>query len=88
MDLGPFGRVSTDGPTHRSTRRRYTDNGELLRPNEVQRLLRVGRSKVYEMIARGELPVVRIGRAVRIPRHALDEWIAERTTGGQSGRAA
>jgi putative molybdopterin biosynthesis protein len=64
------------------------DDDELLRPVEVQRLLRVGRSKVYEMIARGELPVVRIGRVVRIPRRELERWIAERTTGWQSGRAA
>jgi putative molybdopterin biosynthesis protein len=64
------------------------DDDELLRPVEVQRLLRVGRSKVYEMIARGELPVVRIGRVVRIPRRELEQWIAERATGWQSGRAA
>ena len=29
---------------------------ELLRPDEVRAILRIGRSKVYEMIARGELP--------------------------------
>ena len=64
------------------------NDSELLRPGDVQRLLRIGRSKVYEMIARGELPVVGIGRAVRIPRHELEGWIAERTTGGQSDKAA
>ena len=64
------------------------EDSELLRTDDVQKLLRIGRSKLYEMIAHGELPVVRIGRAVRIPRHELERWIAERTTGGQSGRAA
>ena len=63
-------------------------DGELLRPGEVQMILRIGRSKLYEMIAREELPVVRIGRAVRIPRRELERWIAERTTGGQPPRAA
>jgi excisionase family DNA binding protein len=61
---------------------------ELLRPDEVQRILRVGRSKVYDMIAREELPVIRIGRAVRIPRGALERWIEERTTGWRSVEAA
>jgi excisionase family DNA binding protein len=61
---------------------------ELLRPLEVQKILRIGRSKLYEMIARQELPVVRIGRAVRIPRRELEQWIAEHTTRGQSSRAA
>ncbi len=44
------------------------NDDELLRLAEVQKVLRIGRSKLYEMIARGDLPVVRIGRAVRIPR--------------------
>jgi excisionase family DNA binding protein len=61
---------------------------DLLRPDEVRRLLQIGRSKVYEMIAHGELPVTRIGRVVRIPRVELERWIAERTTGCQSDRAA
>jgi excisionase family DNA binding protein len=64
------------------------EHTELLRPHEVQMLLRIGRSKVYEMIAHGELPVVRIGRAVRIPRRELERWIAEHTIGGHSSRAA
>jgi excisionase family DNA binding protein len=61
---------------------------ELLRPEDVQSILRIGRSKVYEMIAHGELPVVRIGRAVRIPRDELERWVAEHTTGWESDRAA
>jgi excisionase family DNA binding protein len=51
----------------------------LLRVEEVARMLGIGRSTVFEMIGRRELPVLRIGRLVRVPRHALDEWIAERT---------
>jgi len=53
----------------------------LLRTEEVARLLSIGRTKVYELIGRGELPVVRIGRSVRIPRRALEEWIRERAAG-------
>ncbi|MDQ6636639.1 MAG: helix-turn-helix domain-containing protein [Candidatus Dormibacteraeota bacterium] len=30
------------------------------------------------MIRQGELPVLRIGRLVRIPRSELDKWITER----------
>jgi len=50
----------------------------LLRAEEVARLLGVGRTKVYELMATGELPAARIGRLVRVPRPALDCWIAER----------
>ncbi len=49
----------------------------LLRPEEAARVLRVGRSKLYSLVARGELPVIRVGaRGVRIPAGALNEWIA------------
>ena len=54
-------------------------SGELLRAQEVARILGVGRSKAYELMLRGELPVIRIGRLVRVPRHGLDKWIADRT---------
>jgi putative molybdopterin biosynthesis protein len=49
----------------------------LLTAEEVAHELRLGRSKVFEMLARGELPRVRIGRAVRIRRTDLERWVAE-----------
>ncbi len=52
---------------------------ELLRADEAARVLGIGRSKVFEMLRAGELPVVRMGRSVRIPRQALSAWIAART---------
>jgi len=51
----------------------------LVRAEEAARLLGLGRTRVFEMFARGELPTVRIGRSVRVPRGALEAWIAERT---------
>ncbi len=54
----------------------------LLRAEEVAHLLGIGRSKVYELIAAGELPVVRVGRSLRVNRLALERWIEDRTRGG------
>ncbi len=51
----------------------------LLRAEEVAELLGLGRTKVFEMIAAGELPTVRIGRCVRIPRVALEQWVSSLT---------
>ena len=48
----------------------------LLEAAEVARLLGIGRTKVYELIARREIPVVCIGRCVRVPRQQLQTWIA------------
>lgn len=54
---------------------------ELLRPEGVQKILRIGRSKVNERSA-GELPVLRIGRVVRVSRRELERWIEESNSGG------
>lgn len=37
----------------------------------------VGRSFLYEAMKRGELPYVKIGSARRIPKRALEEWLAK-----------
>jgi excisionase family DNA binding protein len=49
--------------------------------NDIANLLRIGRSKAFAMMAKGELPVVRFGRSVRVPRHALYGWIESKTSG-------
>jgi excisionase family DNA binding protein len=47
----------------------------LLRIEEVAEILRLGRSKTYDLVARGELPGVRFGRSVRVPAAALRRWL-------------
>jgi excisionase family DNA binding protein len=52
------------------------------RPREVAPRLGVSIPTVYRWIERGELPSIRIGRAVLVPAEGLRLWIASRTTGG------
>lgn len=40
--------------------------------DEWRRIVRVGRSAAYEMVRRGDLPVLRVGRLLRIPRSAIE----------------
>lgn len=54
----------------------------LLRPIEAAELLGVSRSKIYELLAAGELPVVRVGPAMRVPLHELRGWIARQVSSG------
>lgn len=54
----------------------------LLTVSEAARRLALGRATTYRLVQLGELPCVRIGRAVRVPAQALELWIATRTTGG------
>jgi excisionase family DNA binding protein len=48
----------------------------LLRPIEAAEAIGVGRSKIYELLASGELPSIRVGSSVRVPVDALRAWIA------------
>ena len=54
------------------------DNGaqQVLKVKEVAGELRVGINQAYELIQRGEIRSVRIGRAVRVTRSALEEFLA------------
>lgn len=51
----------------------------LLRPKRAFELLDISRSTGYAMLASGELPSVRIGRAVRVPVDELKAWIRRQT---------
>jgi excisionase family DNA binding protein len=56
------------------------DRGQiLLDAPQVAALLGIGRTKVYELIATRQIPVIPIGRCVRVPRDGLRAWIASRT---------
>jgi len=55
------------------------DHPLLVDSREVARLLGISRTKAFEMMARAEIPVVRIGRCVRVPREGLAAWIASKT---------
>ena len=56
------------------------------RPAEAAEALQVSRSKVYELMNRGEIPWVRVGRVRRVPVEALRQLIrtrvVDRTRGG------
>ena len=51
----------------------------LLNADQVAKMLGMGRTKVYEMIAAEELPVITIGTSKRVPRDRLLRWIERNT---------
>lgn len=50
---------------------------EYLKVPEVAGILRIARSRAYELVADGEIPSVRIGCSIRVNRKALDKWLEE-----------
>ena len=55
------------------------DSSLLLTVLEAAGVLRISRNLAYELVARGELPAVRLGRVIRVPRHGLEQWIARQS---------
>lgn len=58
---------------------RPDDPPALLRPDEAAHLLSIGRSKLYQLMAAGAIPTVRIGKSVRVPRVGLLAWVERNT---------
>jgi excisionase family DNA binding protein len=44
--------------------------------DEVAKLLRIGRISAYQAIERGDIPSIRIGRRILVPRLAFHEMLA------------
>ena len=47
----------------------------LYRVDEVCEILGLSRSKVYELVANGDIPMLKIGRSARVSRAALEKWL-------------
>jgi excisionase family DNA binding protein len=43
--------------------------------SEAQRYVGLGRTKLWELVSAGEVEAAKIGRAVRINRRSLDEYM-------------
>ena len=57
----------------------------LLRPAEAAEAIGIGRSKVYELLASGDLPSIRIGGVIRVPVTSLHAWIEGKLAEGGEG---
>ena len=53
----------------------------LYRPSEAAEAIGVSRSRVYELIASGEIPSIKVGSVRRVPVRELLEWVAQRAEG-------
>lgn len=58
----------------------------LYKPNEAADSLRLGRSKIYELLASGAIKSIRVGRAIRVPASALKEYIEKQEVTSPRGK--
>ena len=48
----------------------------VLTVEEAAQVLRISRGSAYEGVRTGEIPHVRIGRTIRVPRRAMEELLS------------
>ena len=58
----------------------------LVKPMEVAKSLKFGRSTIYDLVAAGVIPAVRINGSIRVPVAAFREWIEKKTREGEASR--
>ena len=57
----------------------------LLRPEEAAEVLAIGRTKLFELLATGQLESVLIGTARRVPREAAERFVQSLERDGDVG---
>jgi excisionase family DNA binding protein len=55
--------------------------------DELATYLKRGRSTLYRMAQRGELPASKIGRTWRFERRAIDEWLRQQSPKLPAGKS-
>ncbi len=69
--------IESRGEERRERERSVDRLPSLLTVNEAAAFLRVNRKTLYQAILAGEIPgVVRLGRAIRLGRDAVLDWIS------------
>jgi excisionase family DNA binding protein len=72
---------TTDTPNPRSISGQLADDRLVLSVAEAGALLGLSRAFAYELMARGELPVVRFGRRIVVPKAALLDLLSTAPSG-------
>ena len=48
------------------------DLPEFLSPTDLMKILKLGRTTVYQLLNSGAIPHMRFGKSIRIPKHVLE----------------
>lgn len=55
---------------------RIDDLPDILTAEEVRAVLRIGRNEAYRLLGSDDLATVRVGRSIRVTKHALMDFLS------------
>jgi len=54
--------------------------GDVVTVNELAKMLKIGRNTAYELVRAGNVPSIKIGRQIRIPKTGIISYLTEKET--------
>lgn len=48
---------------------------QVLTVADIQKMLKISRAMSYELVNSGVFPIIRVGKAIRIPTRTFQEWL-------------
>ena len=53
----------------------FNNYNDVVTVSELARMLKIGRNTAYELVRAGIIPCVRIGRQIRVPKQAVEDYL-------------
>ena len=57
------------------------ENNVFLTAKEIANILKISKALAYRLVSEGQIPSVRFGKTVRVPKLAFDAFVQEKTVG-------
>jgi excisionase family DNA binding protein len=64
----------------------FADLPVVLTVEETAELLRIGRSAAYAAVRSGDIPCVKVGRSIRVPKHRLEQLLGPINESSRAGK--
>lgn len=55
---------------------------------QVAKILGISDAKAYQMARNGDLPTIKMGKSIRIPRSRFKEWLDKQSQGGTGSESS
>ena len=62
---------------YRNYKNIFKDEADVLTVQDVARLLKIEKNNAYELIKRGDIPAIKLGRKIIVPKNSLIEFLLD-----------
>lgn len=63
---------------YRNYKNIFKDEADVLTVTDVARLLKIGKNNAYDLIKKGDIPAIKLGRKIIVPKNSLIEFLLDK----------